>query len=244
MLTRTKIRAYKQSSLARITPGQIKGLCKLGYGSPARKVREHCRKKVVTMPPFAASELGVEAGDFIVRCRTEVEDVLAIAKVSALDERDVDGQPILGEVVAVSKVRLDSGSIEITIPREAQAVFGVVTGKVDVLSTTRFPGMVTEKIVEPSRVSEELAKTPAEGLWRWPALIEDSTLAWLEGYEPFMEAMAETELPKRYPRRDPRNIDRVAAANKIMMDTADSQAELRRRDQWGKTKIRARRGHR
>jgi len=65
-----------------------------------------------------------------------------------------------------------------------------------------------------------------DGLWGWPALIEDCTGAWLDGFEPFAEAMADMILPPLYAKRDPRNLARVKAVNEIMIETADMQAEL------------------
>jgi hypothetical protein len=185
------------------------------------------RKAEWTLPSNVARELRVNAGDYIVRCRTDVEDVLTIAEVSVLDERDVDGKPILGEVVAISKVRWDTDGLEITITKGAQAVYGEVVGRFVVCGLTICPGVVTEKIVESSQVLEEMAKMLTDGLWRWPALIEDCTGAWLIGYEPFAEAMANTNLPTRYHCRDPRNLARVEAVNEVMMETAEMQAELR-----------------
>ncbi len=229
---RPQLKPYIPSRLARITPGQIKGLCKRGYGLPVRPVRLHNRKAEETLPSNVARELRVKAGDYIVRCRTDVEDVLTIAEVSALDERDVDGKPILGEQVEWIKVRWDTDGLVITITKGAQAVYGEVVGKFVVYGLTNCPGVVTEKIVEPSQVLEEMAKMLKEGLWWWPPLIEDSTAAWLVGFEPFMQAMADLILPPLYATRDPRNLARVTAVNEIMIETADLQAELRRSEQW------------
>ncbi len=184
------------------------------------------------MPSNVARELRVKAGDNIVRCRTDVEDELAIAEFSALDERDVDGKPVLGKVVSISKVRWDTDGFVITITKGAQAVLGEVIGRFVVLSMTDYPKVVTEKIVESWEILEAMAKMMTEGLWAWPPLIEDCTGAWLDGFEPFAEALENTIMPKRYPRRDPRNMARMAAVNEIMIETADLQAELRRSEQW------------
>jgi hypothetical protein len=226
--TKTWIRPYNPRRLARITPGAIKSLCKRGYGLPVRPVREDVRKQEATLPWFMPWELGVVDGDKTVRCRTDVADMLTIAKLSVLDERDVDGKPILGEVVSESKVRWDTDGLEMTITKEAQAVYGKVAGKFAVYGMTVYPGVVTEKIVECSQVPEELIKMLTEGTWWWQVTIEDSTAAWLAGSEPFREARANTWLPPKYAKRDPRNLDRAAAFNEIMMATADMQAELRR----------------
>ena len=222
-----KLKPLDPERLARITPGQIKGLCKRGYGLPVRLVRRHNRKEEVTLPSNVARELRVKAGDYIVRCRTDVEDVINIAKDSALDERDVEGKPILGEQVECVKVRWDTDGFVVTITKGAKAVYGEVVGRFVVYGLTICPGIVTEKVVESSQVLEEMAKMLTDGLWRWPELIEDSTAAWLAGFEPFAEAMADLILPPQYATRDPRNMARVAAVNEVMMETADLQAELR-----------------
>ncbi len=222
-----ELRQLDPERLARITTGAIKSLCKRGFGLPIRPVRVDNRKAEWTLPSNVARELRVKAGDYIVRCRTDVEDELTIAEVSALDERDVDGLPILGEIVSVSKVRLDTDGLEITITKGAKTVYGEVVGRFVVCGLTIFPGVVTEKIVEHSQVLEEMAKMLTEGLWWWPDLIEDCTGAWLAGFEPFAEAMADLILPPLYATRDPRNLARVAAVNEVMIETADLQAELR-----------------
>jgi len=229
---KTWVRPYNPRRLARITTGAIRGLCKRGYGLPVRPVRVDSRKTEVTLPPGVAVELRVKAGDFVIRWRTEVEDVLAIADVSAFDERDVDGRQIIGEIVSVSKVRPDTDGLEITITKEAKAVYGEVIGKFVVYSLTVYPGVMTEKIVECSRVAEEVAKMMKEGLWHWPVLIEDSSAAWRAGFEPFMEALDNTMIQPRYAQRDPRNINRVAVVKAIMIKTTELQAELRRAEQW------------
>ncbi len=226
-----KLRQLNPERLARIKTGATKSLCKRGFGLPIRPVRVDGRKTEWTLPAYVGRELGVVAGDFVVRCRTDVEDVLNIAEVSALDERDVDGKSILGEVVDTSKVRSDTDGLEITITKAAKAFYGEVVGRFVVCGLTKYPGVVTEKIVERSQVLEEMAKMLTDGLWRWPELIEDCTGAWLAGFEPFMQAMEDMLLPRRYPRGDPRNMARVAVVNKIMIVTADSEAELRRREQ-------------
>ncbi len=222
-----KFRPLDPERLARITTGAIRGLCKRGYGLPVRPVRIHNRKAEWTLPSNVARELRVKAGDFIVRCRTDVEDELTIAEVSALDERGVDGRQILGEQVGWIKVRWDKDGFVITITKEAKAVYGEVVGKFVVLGMTDYPGVVTEKIVERSEVLEEMVKMLTQGLWTWPPLIEDCTGAWLDGFEPFAEALENTVMPKKYPRGDSRNLARVAAVNEVMIETADRQAELR-----------------
>ncbi|MBA7523552.1 hypothetical protein ES705_15679 [subsurface metagenome] len=225
-------RDYNPRRLARIKTGAIDSLSKRGYGLPFRMVRQRSRKDVVTLASQVEKELQVEAGVFVVLCRTNIEDEFIIAEESALGQRDVAGGPILGKVIGWIKVRRKTDGLELTITKGVKAVLGDVTGKWVVYGMTEYPGMAKFKIVERSQVSEELVKMSIEGHWGWPPLVEDCTIAWMKGYEPFAQAMAETVLPAKYPRRDPRNFDRICAVNRIMMDTADSQAELSRREQW------------
>jgi len=225
-----KIRQSNPEKLARITTGAMKSLCKRGYGLPVRQVRMHNRKAEVTLPSHVARELRVRPGDIMVRCPTDVEDVFVIAEASVLDERDVDGKPILGEPVEWIKVRWDTDGFVITITKGAQAVLGEVIGKFVVYGMTTCVGVVKEKFVEKSKVLETMVKMLPEGLWGWPVLIEDCTDAWLIGCEPFAEAIENTILPFRYSQRDHRNLARVDAVNQVMIETADIQAELRRRE--------------
>jgi len=223
---------YCHRRLEGITTGAIKSLYKRGWDMPVRPVRVDCRKTEVTLPSYVARKLGVVAGNFVVWCLTEIPGVLAIAECAAVYGRDIDGLPIMGRMLATSMVRKSSGSHELTIPKEVQAELGELTGKSIVFGLTNYPDIVTTKAVVTKQVSEELAKMSIEGHWGWPPLIEDSTHAWLEGFEPFAQAMAEKVLPPRYPRRDPRNLARCAAVWIIMKGTAKSQAVKRRSDQW------------
>ncbi|GAI84292.1 unnamed protein product, partial [marine sediment metagenome] len=139
-------------------------------------------------------------------CLTVATGILAIAAEGALDERDVDGLPILGEVVARLKVRREGWSTVITIPKKAQAVLGDVNERFLQYDRTNYPGKVTLKIFETPGDSEETIETLSKCLQRWPPLVADCTQAWLKAFEPFIKDMAEIELPPRYPRRDPRNL--------------------------------------
>ncbi len=225
-----KLRPLNPERLARITAGAIKSLCKRGFGLPVRPVRVHNRKTEVTLPSNVARELRVVAGSEAVLCRTAAPGMFDMADVSVLDERDVDGLPILHEVVGWIKIRWDTDGFVMTINKGAKAVMGEVVGRFVVYGLTEYPGVVTEKIVARSEVLEAMAKTLTEGLWGWPALIEDCTDAWLVGFEPFADAIENTVLPIRYPCRDPRNMARVEAVNEVMIETADFEAELRRRE--------------
>jgi hypothetical protein len=223
-----KLRPLDPERLARITAGAIKSLWKRGFGLPVRLVRRHNRKDEVTLPSNVARELSVVAGSEAVLCRTAAPGMLDMADVSVLDEKDWDGRPILGEVVEWIKIRWDTDGFVITITKGAKAVMGEVVGRFVEYGLTDYPGKVTVKAVGTGEVSAGTNKMLTKGLWWWPPRIEDCTGAWLDGFEPFAEAMADLTLPPQYATRDPRNMARVAAVNEVMMETADLQAELRR----------------
>ena len=231
-----KLKPLDPERLARITTGAIKSLYKRGYDLPVRLVRRHNRKDEATLPSNVARELSVVAGSEAVLCRTAAPGMLDMADVSVLDEKDWDGLPILGEVVEWIKIRWDMDGFVITITKGAKAVMGEVVGRFVEYGLTDYPGKVTVKVVERSQVLEEMAKMLTDGLWSWPPLVENCTGAWLDGFEPFAEAMANTILPTRCPCRDPRNLARVAAVNEVMMETADLQAELRSDNDYIRTR--------
>ena len=145
---RPRVKPFETVKLDRIAPGAMCGLKKLGYGWPVRKVREDSRKKEVTLPSYVARELRVKAGSFVVWCCTDVPGLLTIAEVTAVYERDVDGSPILGRQVAISKVRKSSGSYEVSIPKQCQAELGNVTGENVSFSMTNYPGIVTAVVIK------------------------------------------------------------------------------------------------
>lgn len=158
--TRQTVKQMDPVKLDRIAPGAMCGLKKLGYGRPARMVREHNRKKEVTLPAYVVRELRVVAGNFVVWCCTDVQGMLDIAEVAAVYERDVDGSRILGRQIAISKVRKSSGSFEITIPKEAQAELGDVTGEKLAFVFTNYPGIVAVSVI---KRPEDHAGTPVAG---------------------------------------------------------------------------------
>lgn len=167
---RPKIKPIEEMRLDRIAPGAMCGIKKLGYGRPARKVREHNGKKEVTLPAYVGRELGVVAGSFVVWCCTDVPGMLDIAEVAAVYQRDVDGTPVLGRQLVISKVRKSSGSYEISIPKEAQAELGEVTGENVKFGLTNYPGIVTAVVIkrpgdpagcrQPGDGSAKLSKVP------------------------------------------------------------------------------------
>ena len=147
-LTKTRLKPLDDYRLERITPGAIRGIRKLGYDLPVRKVREHNRKTEVTLPSYVRRELRVVKGNFVVFSSTGWPGLITIAEVRAVYERDVDGMPILGRQLAISKVRKSSGSYEITIPKDAQEKLGDTLGENVRFGLTHYPGVVTIAVIK------------------------------------------------------------------------------------------------
>lgn len=228
---KTWIRPLNPAKLARITDDALNSLRARGCDVPLRLVKPRNRKAQLPVPWFVRDELRVVVGSYVVLCRKATPGVLDVAEVTVLDERDVDGKPILGEEVVRCKVRRDGDSLVITIKKEAQAVLGNVVWRFLDFGLTDYPGKVTLKIFETEASACRLTSTLPECLRRWPVQVLDAAAAWRIGFEPFMQAMADTMIQPPYARRDPRNLIRVAAVNEIMIETADLQAELRRSEQ-------------
>jgi hypothetical protein len=57
-----------------------------------------------------------------------------------------------------------------------------------------------------------------KGVARWPQGIAVSQAAYEEGFKPYADVIARTQLPKRGPKGDPANINRVAAMSKALHD--------------------------
>jgi len=55
-----------------------------------------------------------------------------------------------------------------------------------------------------------------KGVSRWPVGIRLALGAFVKGFGPFRDEIERTTLPQRYARRDPRNLDRVAAIDKAL----------------------------
>lgn len=66
-------------------------------------------------------------------------------------------------------------------------------------------------------------RTLTRGVQIWPLAVAAAEGDYRVGYAPFREAIASATLPPRYSKRDPRNLDRVAAIDRIMMQTADAR---------------------
>lgn len=215
-----------------MTEGWMKRIQALGYDVPFRFVKPRNRKAPLKLPWFVRLELRVVVKSDVVLCRTAYPRVLDVADVSVLDQTDVDGRPILGDVVSEVPVRREGRSIVITIKKEAQAVLGNVVWRYLEFGLTDHPGKVTLKIFETPASACRLTTTLPECLRRWPVPVLDAAAAWRIAFEPFMQAIEDTMIPPPYAKRDPRNLGRAAAVNEIMIETAELQAELRRRKQW------------
>lgn len=55
-----------------------------------------------------------------------------------------------------------------------------------------------------------------KGVSRWPVGIRLALAAFTKGFGPYRDEIERTTLPPRYPKRDPRNLDRVAAIDKAL----------------------------
>ncbi|NVM23077.1 MAG: hypothetical protein HWN68_15000 [Desulfobacterales bacterium] len=66
-------------------------------------------------------------------------------------------------------------------------------------------------------------RTLTRGVQVWPVAVAAAEGDFRAGYSPFREAIAAATLPTKYPKRDPRNLERVAAIDRIMMQTADAR---------------------
>lgn len=66
-------------------------------------------------------------------------------------------------------------------------------------------------------------KTLSKGVQMWPVAVAAAEGDYRVGFSPFREAIAQATLPPRYAARDPRNLERVAAIDRIMMQTADAR---------------------
>ena len=66
-------------------------------------------------------------------------------------------------------------------------------------------------------------RTLTKGVQMWPVAVAAAEADYRVGFAPFREAIASGTLPPRYAKRDPRNLERVAAIDRIMIQTADAR---------------------
>ena len=63
-----------------------------------------------------------------------------------------------------------------------------------------------------------------KGVSRWPVGVRLAGNAFNKGFGPYRDEIERTTLPQRYARRDPRNLDRVAAIAKTLGDLKERLA--------------------
>ncbi len=66
-------------------------------------------------------------------------------------------------------------------------------------------------------------KTLTKGVQMWPIAVAAAEGDYRVGFAPFREAIAGMTLPPRYAKRDPRNLERVAAIDRLMIQIADAR---------------------
>lgn len=66
-------------------------------------------------------------------------------------------------------------------------------------------------------------RTLTKGVQLWPVAVAAAEGDYRVGFTPFREAIASGTLPPRYATRDPRNLERVAYIDRLMIQTADAR---------------------
>jgi len=126
--------------------------------------------------------------------------------------------------------------IDVTPGRSAQYEEGVKNPKVDWETATaaaedRFEEGITKAIslksfgkgVKDAGTAKYKDGVIKKGVARWPAGIRLALAAFVKGYGPYRDEIERTTLPQRYARRDPRNLDRVAAIDKALGELKERQ---------------------
>lgn len=72
------------------------------------------------------------------------------------------------------------------------------------------------KGVEKAGTAKWQAKTIEVGVGRWGTGVRAGQADYQTGFDPYAKVIASTTLPPRYPKGDPRNIDRVNAMSKAL----------------------------
>jgi hypothetical protein len=117
----------------------------------------------------------------------------------------------------------------VTPMRSDDYKLGVSNPKKDWLSSTKAANESWKKAIQEAaskdRFSKGLdaagtekwkAKAATKGVDRWGPGVQVAQSDYERGFAPYAEAIASTTLPPRYPKGDPRNIDRVAALAKAL----------------------------
>ena len=79
------------------------------------------------------------------------------------------------------------------------------------------------KGVKEAGTAKYQAGVAEKGVARWPVGVRLALAAFVKGFGPFRDEIERTTLPARYPRRDPRNLDRVAAIDKALGELKERQ---------------------
>ena len=74
------------------------------------------------------------------------------------------------------------------------------------------------KGVEKAGTAKWQRKTVEVGVGRWPTGVRAGQADYQSGFEPFQKVIQATTLTPRYPKGDPRNIDRVSTMAKALHD--------------------------
>ena len=119
--------------------------------------------------------------------------------------------------------------ITVTPGRSAQYEEGCAAPKVDWQQATeaaedRYEEGVQKAItlksfgrgVREAGTAKQQLGVKTKGVARWPVGIRLALAAFVKGYGPYRDEIERTTLPQRYARRDPRNLDRVAAIDKAL----------------------------
>lgn len=119
--------------------------------------------------------------------------------------------------------------IDVTPQRSSEYAAGVAAPKVDWETATsaaedNFEQGVQKAIqlksfgrgVKEAGTAKYQAGVKSKGIARWPVGVRLALSAFVKGYGPYRDEIERTTLPQRYPRRDPRNLDRVAAIDKAL----------------------------
>ena len=66
-------------------------------------------------------------------------------------------------------------------------------------------------------------KTTTMGVRRWGEGVQAGEASYASGFAPYADVIARTKLPPRYPKGDPRNIERVASIAKALRSAKESK---------------------
>jgi len=121
----------------------------------------------------------------------------------------------------------------VTPQRAPDYEFGINNPRTDWAEQTRAANDAWKAGVQQAAAQDRFAKGVAragtskwqanalsKGVQRWGPGVQLALDDYQTAFAPFVEAFARATLPPRFARRDPRNLERVAATNKIFIDVA------------------------